>query len=231
MPGLADIHSHFVYGLDDGAKDQAEMFALLDMAHAQGITALVATPHVTPGIRPFDWDGFGQRLEEARLYCRSKGYALTLHAGAELLYTPAMLPFLADDAVPTLAGTDSILLEFAPEISLRDLETAVSTAERAGYRPILAHAERYSCLLRGKTLARLKDEYDMRVQVNATTVLVSRGFFRDLTIQRWFKAGLVDFIASDAHDTASRPFKAQAAFEVLAQKYGSAYAQRLLTML
>ena len=52
VSGLAGIHAHFVYGMDDGAKTREDMEAMLDAAYADGITSLVATPHMTPGIKP-----------------------------------------------------------------------------------------------------------------------------------------------------------------------------------
>ena len=84
--GFTDIHAHFLYGLDDGAKDRHEMEAMLDAADADGILSLFATPHVTPGIEPFDRALYRGRLEEAQRYCHRKGYALRLYSGAVLLY-------------------------------------------------------------------------------------------------------------------------------------------------
>lgn len=55
MTGFTDIHSHFVYGVDDGAKTRADMEAMLDAAYADGVTSLFATSHMTPGISPFDF--------------------------------------------------------------------------------------------------------------------------------------------------------------------------------
>ena len=58
VSGFADIHSHFVYGMDDGAKTREDMEAMLVAAYADGIKSLVATPHMTPGIKPFDTEPF-----------------------------------------------------------------------------------------------------------------------------------------------------------------------------
>ena len=44
MKGFRDIHSHFVYGVDDGARTREDMEAMLDAAHADGIASLVSTP-------------------------------------------------------------------------------------------------------------------------------------------------------------------------------------------
>ena len=87
--GFTDIHAHFLYGLDDGAEDRGGMEAMLDAAHADGIASLFATPHVTPGIEPFDMARYQEHLEEARRYCRRKGYALRLYSGAICAESPS----------------------------------------------------------------------------------------------------------------------------------------------
>ena len=93
IEGFADIHSHFLYGIDDGARTRQEMEAMLDAAHEDGICRLYATPHAVLGVRPFDAGMCAQRLEEAREYCRQRGYGMQLYMGAELMYTPALERF------------------------------------------------------------------------------------------------------------------------------------------
>ena len=51
--GFRDIHAHFVYGVDDGAKTLQDMQAMLDEAYLSGIKVLYATSHSTPGITHF----------------------------------------------------------------------------------------------------------------------------------------------------------------------------------
>jgi len=42
---MIDIHSHILYGLDDGAKDLAGSIEMARQAVAEGITSVIATPH------------------------------------------------------------------------------------------------------------------------------------------------------------------------------------------
>lgn len=225
--GFTDIHAHFLYGLDDGAEDRGGMEAMLDAAHADGIASLFATPHVTPGIEPFDMARYQEHLEEARRYCRRKGYALRLYSGAEILYTPALEQYALNHRLPTLAGSDYVLIEFMPDISYRELELAAAHLERGGYIPVLAHVERYPCLYSRKHAAALKERRNVRYQVNANTVLSSGGFFHRRILQGWFRCGLVDFVASDAHDCNRRPFRMRKAYDVLERLYGRDEAMRL----
>ena len=225
--GFTDLHAHFLYGLDDGAKTRREMEAMLDAAHADGIGELFATPHVTPGLEPFPFDLVELHLEEARVYCRRQGYEMRLHRGAELMYTPAMERFALEKRLPTLGDSPLALLEFVPEVSMRDMREAIGLMERSGYTAVLAHVERYNCLFVGKNAWKLKEERDVRYQLNAGTAIGGKGFLRDAVIRRWLREGLIDYVASDAHNCASRPFRMREAYASLRRNYGQELAEEL----
>ena len=227
MRGFVDIHSHFIYGLDDGAKTRREMETMLDAAHADGVVSLFATPHITPGVKPFDEAAYVSRLREARRYCMERGYGMQLFSGAEILYTPVLPQYAGEHGLPTLGNSSFVLLEFVPQVELRELEAALALMKRGGYTPILAHIERYACLYRGRTAAKLKQRFEVCYQLNANTILTKQGFFRTRKIRSWLKAGLVDFVASDAHDLNRRSTKMRRAFRVLEQQYDQRLAERL----
>ena len=227
MMGFADVHSHFVYGMDDGARTRSDMEAMLDAAHADGIVSLFATPHVVPGVQPFDFGLYQGRLEEARRYCREKGYPMTLLSGAEVLYTPALRQHLQEHELPVLGDSDRVLLEFVPDVAFQEMEAALSMLRRAGYAAVLAHIDRYECLFHGRNAERLKARFDVGFQVNAGAVLGRQGLFRTWKIRGWFQKRLVDFVASDAHHVRRRPFQMKAAYAALERRWGSEYAGAL----
>ena len=199
MSGFTDYHAHFVYGVDDGARTREEMFAMLDAAAADGVTRLFATSHSTPGMEPFPRDVYQRHLDFARAYCAEKGYDLMLESGSELLYTPAAAYAAAEHSLITLGSTDWVLL---------------------------AHIERYPRLARSGALPRLKEQYGIRCQVNAATVLEG-GFFQRRKLDRWLKDGLVDAISSDAHNCTTRATRMQAAYERLCGMLGQPDADAL----
>ena len=205
MSGFTDYHAHFVYGVDDGARTREEMFAMLDAAAADGVTRLFATSHSTPGMEPFPRDVYQRHLDFARAYCAEKGYDLMLESGSELLYTPAAAYAAAEHSLVTLGGTDWVLLEFVPDV---------------------ADIERYPRLARSGALPRLKEQYGIRCQVNAATVLEG-GFFQRRKLDRWLKDGLVDAISSDAHNCTTRATRMQAAYERLCGMLGQPDADAL----
>lgn len=224
MTGFTDLHSHVIFGVDDGPRSRTDMEAMLDAAHADGIVSLFATSHMTPGVHRFDTAAYLKNLDDARNYCKSKGYAITLHVGAEILYTPALHNYVVDHPLQTLDRSNRVLMEFMPDVTYQELEAALDLMERYGYITVLAHIERYACLFRGNRAYRLKENHNVRYQVNASTVLNERGFFRTRYIRSWFQKKLVDFVASDAHDVLKRPYQMTKAYEELKRRYGQDYA-------
>lgn len=227
MKGFTDIHSHFLYGIDDGARSQKEMEGMLDAAYTDGISSIFATPHITPGIYPLDYVLIRQRLAEASAYCHMKGYDIELHAGAEVLYTPAMERFAIEGWLPTLSDSSNVLLEFVPDIAFQEMEAAIDTLTRSGYRVILAHVERYDCLFHRSNIYRLKDKYGVQYQMNCGSVLKDKGFIKEYHMNLWLKREIVDFIATDSHDTDKRPSRMREAYAVLRRKYRKTYVDRL----
>ena len=97
---FTDIHHHILCGMDDGAKNHKMMYAMLALAAKDGVSRIVATPHVTPGVQRFDRERYRKILGEANAYCQEKGLDMTLLEGGELLYTPHTCRFLNDGEVP-----------------------------------------------------------------------------------------------------------------------------------
>ena len=230
MRGFRDIHAHFVYGVDDGAQTREDMQAMLDVAYDEGIVKLISTPHVTPGVSPFDWEKYHAHLDEARAYAAGKGYHMTFQPGAEILYTPAMKRYAEEQNLPTLGDTDYVLVEFVPDVSLAELKSAINMTRRAGYRTILAHIERYECMYH-ENAYRIKDEFGVEFQMNCSTVTRDKGgFFRTREVKRWLQDQLIDYLGSDAHNVTSRPPHMCHAYEVITERCGIQYASRLTGM-
>lgn len=221
MRGFFDIHHHLVYGLDDdGPRTPEDMHRMIAHAVRDGITDLIATPHVMPGIRPFDQALYLDRLEEARAYIKEAGLNLTLYPGAEIYYTPFTCEHLAKGKVPTLAGTNHVLVEFDPSIPYLELHQSCRELAQAGYIPVLAHTERYKCLVSiPSRIAAMKEEFPMLVQVNAAAFLKYKGLRVSRLLAHVMRTGMLSFIASDAHNTEGRESNMYAAFTLLGQRY------------
>ena len=66
---FVEMHSHVVYGVDDGAQSYDVMMGLLTQAANDGVSHIICTPHIAPGMKPFPFDTFYQHLDEGKKWC------------------------------------------------------------------------------------------------------------------------------------------------------------------
>ena len=102
---FTDIHSHVIWGVDDGAEQKAETFRMLREAAEDGIGRIICTPHVTPGVYEFPEETFQQNFWEAIDFISREQLPLQLFRGAEILYTDNTPRLLREKRIATLAGT------------------------------------------------------------------------------------------------------------------------------
>ncbi len=225
--GFTDIHCHLLWGLDDGARSSDETHAMLRAAAADGITRIVATPHATPGVYPFDRGRLDRALDGARECCAREGLGIEILEGAEILYTEQTCRFLEDGRVPALAGTRCALVEFSPDARWELLRGALERLRRSGFTPVLAHAERYGCLAgRPARLEELRGELEVRFQLNCASILRPPSLSAARLIRRVLSRNLLDFAATDAHrPEGPRSGSMRAAYEALRARIGEERAR------
>lgn len=230
MIGYTDVHHHLLYGLDDGPSTKEQMYAMLKRAANEGVSCIVATPHVVPGIEKFDEMQYCRALDEANAFCTAKGLNLRVLSGAEVFYTDMTLAYLQQEKIHMISRRKHVLVEFPTDVKYLYLRDSLNELRRRGYRPVLAHMERYGCLTSWPPLAiRLRKETGALYQVNCSSVLGRGRFIRKIFVRWLLKHRMVDLVASDAHNTTSRPCRMNAACRLLKEKYGSDYARKLCT--
>jgi len=223
-----DIHHHILYGVDDGPKSCLEMFSMIKAACEDGIRTIIATPHIAPGIKPFKVESLEAKVNEARLYCEANRYDLDIHLGSEIFYNDYAERLLTEHKIPTMAGSNKVLLEFPDYVGCDELELAVQTTLRSGLVPILAHVERYNKIVFSPAkLWRLKDKYQLFLQIDADCILNEQKYFTYRMIKQFLSKGLIDFVSSDAHDTEKRKCKMSVAHAKLSSLFGESNADQL----
>lgn len=98
-----------------------------------------------------------------------------------------------------------------------------------GLIPIIAHAERLQCFQRDiAQLVKLRNTLEIRIQINAHTVIEPANFRVRRFVQRLFKEEAVDYIGSDAHDTAYRRVRMHEAYDLISKRYGTSIAKKTM---
>lgn len=228
--GMLDIHQHVLWGLDDGAANARVMRSMLMESHRQGISCIAATCHVRPGMEAFDHGLYKERLDEAQAYCREKQLQVRVIPGAEVAWTYQTSSLLRRRSIPTLGGTDYVLLELWRDISLNEARNAVRSLIGAGYCPVLAHVERYRCFSWSPRRAlRFREETGALFQISTGALLSPVSLIERIFVRTMLQEQGADAVATDAHGTGARPVNLLAARKWLEKHTDAAYARALTT--
>ena len=198
---IADIHSHVLPRMDDGAECTAMSADMLAEMYRQGIRRVVASSHFYANEESLD--SFFARRERAirhlsRLY--DKNIHPELFVGAEVAFFEMISHA---EVIPKLAlnGTKYIMIEMPfskwAEHSVNEL---YKLQEKHGLTPIIAHIERYGAYQKKDVIRKLHED-GIKIQVNAEFFLTKRIYKK---FSYMLKEDLIDFVGSDAHNMDDR---------------------------
>ena len=141
LQGATDRHSHILYGVDDGAKTLEDALAVLAYDEEIGISEVWCTPHIMEDV-PNTTEALKQRFAELQA---SYTGPVKLHLAAEyMLDTLFEERFNAGDLLTM--EDDTLLVETSTWNPPADMTGTLRKIQKAGYRPLLAHPERYRYL-------------------------------------------------------------------------------------
>ena len=222
---VVDWHCHILPRMDDGSESPEESLQMLHALGADGITAVVATPHFYA--HEDTVEGFLERREAAlaALSPHVDASCPRILLGAEVAYYPGIAR-LRELSRLTVEGTSLLLLEMpmARWTEITVCELCELSAVR-GLSVVLAHVERCLAYQSGGTLRRLL-QAGIGMQVNASCLL-RPGRRRML---RLLRAGAVRYVGSDAHNMTSRAPMIGEAYRVIEKKLGKPFLERLCEM-
>ncbi len=228
MAQFFDLHSHILFGVDDGAKTKEEMFAMLEMAYADGIRAICCTPHFSPYLFGDTTVTSQKSFEILQAYVAEKHPDMYLFLGHELGYHGSALKALESGECRSLAGTRYVLVDFPEHVDFFEIQNAMQQILRAGFIPILAHTERYRSLSSHFDWIEDFSAEGGIIQINASSVTGSWGLSAKMLWKKLVRTGLADIIATDGHNLKSRPPKMSVCMEYLS-KHCDPYTIRALT--
>ena len=210
---MIDLHCHILPGVDDGALDLADSVAMARVAAADGISVVVATPHIR-----HDHDvriaELPSRVEEVNDALRDSGVPVSVIAGGEVAET-ALDGLDADELRSvSLGGEGWILLEPRPGPLGSSLVGSVDHLAELGFRALIAHPERH---LSEDVRERIRTLIDHGALIQATAAYLVREGIREGMLSL-AGDGLIHVLASDAHSShGGRPLRISEGVEALSQ--------------
>jgi len=222
---LIDIHSHILWGLDDGARTLEDSVAMARMAVEHGTTDLVATPHANPMYK-FDPELIAQRVAELSIATEGK---LRVHSGCDFhLSFDNIQDALAHPRKYTINHASYLLVEFSDLLIFGNTGEIMDRLRNQGMTPVITHPER-NALLRQRTDAMAEwVASGVRIQITAQSLLGDFGRHARDFCKLLLDRRLVHFVASDAHDCQRRPPVLDQARLWITEEYGETLAETLL---
>lgn len=233
--GYVDAHIHIIPNVDDGAADLETALAMAKMAYEDGTRTMIATPHYHPNKGSCNHETMYELFLDFQNIAMKELPGLTLYYGREIYCDYDAVEELIQnskqrDCISLICMSNSpyVLLEFDVNADYNYLLSQIQNVQMNGYWPILAHIERYECLVsHPERLEELK-KMNIVLQVNALTVLGKSGRALQQFVIKAIRKELVDLVASDAHSVRTRNPKLRETARFLGRKCGKGVAERLM---
>lgn len=221
---MVDVHCHILPGLDDGPSTMEESLAMVEMAVADGITRVVATPHASERYS-FEFARVCQLRDELQAKI---GDRLKVATGCDFHLNPENLNALRKDASPYCINQRGYLLLEFNEVSIPPaMDQTLHEIQLFGVRPIITHPERNAILRTHPERLRSWVRRGCFAQVTGGSLTGVFGAVAQSNSLEWIREGLVHFVASDAHNTKRRPLRLQPAYDVIVDQFGEEKARAL----
>jgi len=220
---LIDIHCHILPGIDDGPADIVESVEMARTAYRDGITMIVATPHISEKLLPAGEIAAGVDALNHRL--RDQHIPVTVLRGADVnaFIDPALL------ANYVVQGTNYILVEFPHSHLPIRARSILFNMTVQGFRPIITHPERNPSIIGNPGLLLDLLDSNSLVQITADSLTGEFGAEAQQCAFYLLERGVVSLIATDAHSNSwRRPILSQG-LRVAGDRIGGERASKLVT--
>lgn len=225
---MIDLHCHLLPGIDDGSPDLGVSLSMARMAVADGITHVACTPHITPGVYDNTGADIAARTADLAARLAAEGIELALWVGADVHVDPQLLPKLSRGVIPTLGNSRYFLLEPPHHVVPPRLPALVEGLVAAAYLPIITHPERLRWIESHYDLVQRLVRAGALIQLTAASITGGFGKRPLYWSERMLDEGIVDFVATDAHNVSGRPPILSAARDRLIQRVGEAEAMEMV---
>lgn len=196
---MKDLHSHIMFGVDDGAKTIEESMIMLEKLANEGVTDIILTPHFIE-----DTKYNCNNEKKIKLYniiyweAKKRGININIYLGNEVMVNYNLLDHLKNNIL-TLNASKYLLIESPLEKEYPDFDIIIKELLDENIIPIIAHPERYRFV---KNNIKWVDQYiemGALFQGNYESLFGKYGNNANKTLRKLLKQGKIHFLGSDLH--------------------------------
>ncbi len=225
---MIDLHSHILHGVDDGALDLNMSIEMAKIAVQDGIEVMACTPHFMLGLYENEVGDIRQRVADLNQEFIGRDIDLALVVGGDVHVRPDLTDCLRNDRVLRLHDSRYVLFEPSHMTMPPRLENLLFNVLMAGFVPILTHPERFRWIEQNYEVFQRLVAAGVWMQLTSGSITGRFGKRPQYWAQKMLSDNLVHIIATDAHNTTSRPPLMSGALQIAAGEVGLDEAHHLV---
>lgn len=200
LSGLrVDMHSHLIPGIDDGSKSLEDSVQMIRKFVEMGYQKIITTPHVMSDFYRNTPEIILGGMEDVQQELKKQNIAIEFEAAAEY-YLDENLPAKITDKSLLTFGDNYVLFELPFMTEPPNFSSFIFDLQTNGYKPILAHPERYGFWHNDFEKYRDVKDRGVDLQLNILSLIGHYGPEAKKIAERLIDEGLVTFLASDCHN-------------------------------
>jgi protein-tyrosine phosphatase len=196
--GYTDIHSHILYGIDDGAKTHEDSILLIHTLQEIGTENIITTPHTSTHIWNNNPSIILDKRNDLHNIITDLATKVNLEVASEYLLDDTFLQLVENHQVLTYKDKH-ILVEFSYFNVPLNYQQIFFEIQLHGYQPILAHPERYSYFYNQPEIFEDLKKHGVKLQLNLLALVGYYGPDVMKMANELLKRNLYDFTGSDLH--------------------------------
>lgn len=193
-----DMHSHLVFGIDDGAQTIEDSLQLIELLMQMGYKKCITTPHIFRDLYLNSPDTIRPNFLKVQEAIKERQWDFEFHFAAEYYCDEHFEKLIEKDEVLTM-GNRYVLLEYSFQEEPANAKRTLFNLQIQGYKPILAHPERYEYFHNMFHKYEELVERDVQLQLNLNSLSGHYGLNVKKASEKLIDAGLISFIGTDCH--------------------------------
>lgn len=197
---MTDVHSHILFGIDDGSRTILESVELLKKLKSVGFNNVILTPHfILDSTYNSNYESNIKIYNELKERLINENIDINIYLGNEIFIDKNIPTLLEKNIISSLNGTKYVLVEFPMHNKLLNIEDMLYEIRSRGYEVVIAHPERYDAFKEDYSIVDTLREDGFLFQSNYSSILGYYGKDSIKLLKYMLKRHYIDFLGTDIH--------------------------------
>lgn len=193
-----DIHNHLLPGIDDGSKSVEDSQYLICGLQNLGFNNFICTPHIMQDVHPNTFESIDSAHKLLDKELKSNNSIVKIVPAAEHMIDEDIFSMISANSLMVMPG-GYVLIEMSYLAPSRSLFQVILDIRNLGYKPILAHPERYSYYQNNVNIFKQVKDAGCALQLNLLSLTKYYGENVNVMANQLLAAGMYDFVGTDLH--------------------------------